>query len=78
VQLADRIWFAALSQIVPRRRWPVVFPVTPATILHWHRRFVARKWTYNRPALAGTAASNLPAMAHPEPAMSNADAMRVV
>jgi hypothetical protein len=43
---ADRIWFAALSWLVPRRRWPVVFPVTPATILRWHRRLVARKWTY--------------------------------
>ena len=43
---ADRIWFAALSRLVPRRRWPAVFPVTPATILRWHRRLVARKWTY--------------------------------
>ncbi|WP_308209224.1 helix-turn-helix domain-containing protein [Actinoallomurus purpureus] len=43
---ADRIWFAALSRLVPRRRWPTVFPVTPATILRWHRRLVARKWIY--------------------------------
>jgi transposase InsO family protein len=43
---ADRIWFAALSRLVPRRRWPAMFPVTPATILRWHRRLVARKWTY--------------------------------
>jgi hypothetical protein len=42
----DRIWFAALSRLVPRRHWPAVFPVTPATILRWHRRLVARKWTY--------------------------------
>jgi putative transposase len=43
---ADRIWFAALSSLVPCHRWPAVFPVTPATILRWHRRLVARKWTY--------------------------------
>jgi putative transposase len=40
---ADRIWFAALSRLVSRRRWPAMFPVTPATILRWHRRLVARK-----------------------------------
>jgi putative transposase len=45
-QPADRIWLAALSRCVPRRRWSAVFPVTPATILRWHRRLVARKWTY--------------------------------
>jgi transposase len=45
-QPADRIWLAALSRCVQRRRWSVVFPVTPATILRWHRRLVARKWTY--------------------------------
>ena len=38
--------FAALSRLVPRRFWPTVFPVTPATILRWHRRLVGRKWTY--------------------------------
>lgn len=43
---ADRIWFAALSRLVPRRLWPAVFPVTPATILRWHRRLVAHKSTY--------------------------------
>ncbi len=43
---ADRAWFAALSRLVSRRRWPEVFPVTPATILRWHRALVARKWDY--------------------------------
>jgi hypothetical protein len=32
-EAADRIWFAALSRLVPCRLWPAVFPVTPATIL---------------------------------------------
>jgi hypothetical protein len=40
----DRLWLAALSRLVSRHRWPVVFPVTPATILRWHRNLVARKW----------------------------------
>jgi putative transposase len=30
---ADRVWLAALSRLVPRRRWAEVFLVTPATIL---------------------------------------------
>ena len=34
---ADRFWLAALSRLVSRRRWPEVFPVTPATIPRWHR-----------------------------------------
>jgi putative transposase len=42
----DRLWLAALSGLVPRRRWGEVFPVTPATMLAWHRRLVARKWDY--------------------------------
>jgi putative transposase len=34
----DRLWLAALSRLVPRRRWGEVFAVTPATLLAWHRR----------------------------------------
>ena len=41
---ADRAWFAALAQIVSRRRWPEVLPVTLATLLAWHRRLAARKY----------------------------------
>jgi putative transposase len=41
---ADRVWFAALARLVPRRRWAEVFPVTPATLLAWHRRLAARKY----------------------------------
>ena len=43
---ADRVWLAALSRLVPRRRWAEIFPVTTATILAWHRRLVSRKWDY--------------------------------
>jgi hypothetical protein len=42
----DRVWLAALSRLVRRRRWAAVFAVTPATILAWHRRLVSRKWDY--------------------------------
>ena len=58
-QPADRLWFAALSRLFPRRRWGEVFPVTPATLLAWHRRLVARKWDYTsrwRPGRPSTAA----------------------
>jgi hypothetical protein len=42
----DRLWFAALSSLAPRPRWPTVFPVTPATLLGRHRQFIAAKWDY--------------------------------
>jgi putative transposase len=41
---ADRVWFAALAWLIPRRRWSEIFPVTPATLLAWHRRLAARKY----------------------------------
>jgi len=41
---ADRAWFAALARLIPRRRWAEVFPVTPATLLAWHRRLAAKKY----------------------------------
>jgi len=44
---ADRFWLAALSSLIPRRRWSSVFPVTPGTLLAWHRRLIARKWDYS-------------------------------
>jgi transposase InsO family protein len=44
---ADRLWFAALSGLLPGTCWRQVFPVTPATILRWHRRLVARRWDYS-------------------------------
>ena len=45
-QPGDRLWLAALSRLIPRQRWAEVFAVTPATLLAWHRRLVARKWDY--------------------------------
>jgi putative transposase len=41
---ADRVWFTVLTRFIPRRRWAEVFPVTPATLLAWHRRLAARKY----------------------------------
>lgn len=43
---ADRAWLAALSRLVPRRRWAEIFAVTPATIVAWHRTLVSRKGNY--------------------------------
>jgi putative transposase len=45
---ADRAWFAALARLVPRKRWAEVFPVTPATLLAWHRRLAAGKYGTSR------------------------------
>jgi putative transposase len=59
-QPGDRLWLAALSRLVPRRRWGQVFTVTPAPLLAWHRRLVARKWDYTsrrRPGRPSTAAA---------------------
>jgi hypothetical protein len=44
-QAHDRVLLAALSRIMPRRSWDA-FSVRPETLLQWHRRLVARNWTY--------------------------------
>jgi putative transposase len=59
-QPGDRLWLAALSRLIPRHRWGEVFAVTPAALLAWHRRLVARKWDYasrRRPGRPSTAAA---------------------
>ncbi len=56
----DRLWLSALSRLIRRRRWGGVFMVTPATLLAWHRRLVARKWDYTsrrRPGRPSTVAA---------------------
>jgi transposase InsO family protein len=70
---ADRAWLAALSRLLPRRRWAAIFPVTPATILAWHRRLVSRKWDYTarrqpgRPSTAAAIKKLVIRMAHENP-----------
>jgi hypothetical protein len=43
----ERWFLAAAAQKLPRVRWGA-FLVTPATLLRWHRRLVAKRWTYSR------------------------------
>jgi putative transposase len=45
----DRLFLAAASRFLSRERWRS-FMITPATLLRWHRRMVARHWTYAHPA----------------------------
>ena len=59
-QPGDRLWLSALSKVIPRHRWGEVFAVTPATLLAWHRKLVARRWDYTsrrRPGRPSTAAA---------------------
>ena len=46
LQPTDRALLAALSRLLPRARWSS-FLVRPETLLRWHRRMVARRWTYS-------------------------------
>jgi putative transposase len=41
---SDRAFLAAASRLLPREAWGS-FLVRPETLLRWHRRLVARKWT---------------------------------
>jgi putative transposase len=50
------VLLAAASRLLPRTRWRS-FLVTPTTLLRWHRRLVARRWTdagrRGRPPIGG-------------------------
>jgi putative transposase len=52
----DPLLLAAASRLLPRSRWRS-FLVTPTTLLRWHRRLVARRWTdpgrNGRPPIGG-------------------------
>jgi putative transposase len=47
LQEVDRVFLAALSRGLPRRAWSA-FSVSLRTLLRWHQRLVARRWTYPR------------------------------
>jgi putative transposase len=70
---ADRAWFAALTRFIPRRRRAEIFPVTPATLLAWHRRLSARKYDTSkrrrpgRPATVRSIARLTVRLAHENP-----------
>jgi hypothetical protein len=78
---ADRLWLAALSRLVSRRRWAEVFPVAPATILRWHRNLVACKWDYTsrrrpgRPATGTSVKALIIRMARENPAYVDPEIM---
>jgi hypothetical protein len=50
---ADRVWLAALARLIPRTRWGDVLPVTPATLLAWHRKLAAKKYDTSRQRAPG-------------------------
>jgi hypothetical protein len=54
ITAVDRMLLALASRLLPRPRWQS-FIVTPATLLRWHRRLVARRWTCARASCRSSA-----------------------
>ena len=50
-QPCDWARFVALARFIPRTRWTGIFPMTPATLLAWHRRPAEKIW-HEQPAQA--------------------------
>jgi putative transposase len=67
---ADRLFLAAASRVLPRGKWSS-FLVTPSTLLDWHRRLVANRWTYarrsGRPPIGGEVRALVIRLAHENP-----------
>ena len=67
---ADRALFAALIRRLPASLRGCRL-VTPATVLRWHRRLVAKRWTYpnrgGRPPLDDTTAALIARLARENP-----------
>jgi hypothetical protein len=65
---ADRVRFAALAQLILRGRRAEVFPVTPATLLAWHRKTGRQEGRHEQTAQAGPAAGSPQHSPHGHPA----------
>jgi putative transposase len=48
ITAADRVLLAVAGRLLQRGRWQSCI-VVPATVLRWHRRLVAKRWTYAQP-----------------------------
>jgi putative transposase len=64
---ADRAFLTAASRLLRRAQWRS-FVVSPTTLLRWHRRLVARRWTYagkaGRPPIGGEIRALVLRLAH--------------